>query len=256
MKSTKQESINADKSEVSSSASTSIAARVAALDWDALTEQLDAQGCAVISKLLSPKECDAITALYPEAQHFRSRVVMARHGFGRGEYQYFVYPLPDLVASLRVVLYSHLCSIANRWNQSMGIDTHYPREHAAYLQRCHEAGQIKPTPLLLQYGEGDYNCLHQDIYGDHVFPLQVAVLLSQPELDFTGGEFVLTEQRPRMQSRPQVVPLSQGDAVIFAVRHRPMQGTRGVYRVNMRHGVSQIRSGQRHTLGLIFHDAQ
>ena len=251
-----QASVTAAESANSSTVIASIAERVAALDWASITEHLDAQGCAVISRLLSEQESDSVAALYPENQCFRSRVVMARHGFGRGEYQYFRYPLPDLVADLRAALYPHLCGVANRWNQAMGIDVRYPREHAAFLKRCHEAGQIRPTPLLLQYGVGDYNCLHQDLYGEHVFPLQAAVLLSQPEHDFTGGEFVLTEQRPRMQSRPQVVPLRQGDAVIFAVHHRPVQGTRGVYRVNLRHGVSQIRSGHRHTLGVIFHDAQ
>ena len=234
----------------------SIAERVTALGWVDITERLDAQGCAVVSGLLSEQESNAVAALYADKQRFRSRVVMARHGFGRGEYQYFSYPLPDLVASLRTALYPHLREVANRWNQAMGIDVRYPREHAAFLKRCHGAGQVRPTPLLLQYAVGDYNCLHQDIYGEHVFPLQVAVLLSRPEHDFSGGEFVLTEQRPRMQSRPQVVSLRQGDAVIFAVHHRPVHGTRGVYRVNMRHGVSQIRSGQRHTLGVIFHDAQ
>lgn len=251
-----QASVTAAESANSSTVIASIAERVAALDWASITEHLDAQGCAVISRLLSEQESDSVAALYPENQCFRSRVVMARHGFGRGEYQYFRYPLPDLVADLRAALYPHLCGVANRWNQAMGIDVRYPREHAAFLKRCHEAGQIRPTPLLLQYGVGDYNCLHQDIYGEHVFPLQATILLSQPEHDFTGGEFVLTEQRPRMQSRPQVVPLRQGDAVIFAVHHRPVQGTRGVYRVNLRHGVSQVRSGHRHTLGVIFHDAQ
>ncbi len=251
-----QASVTAAESANSPTVIASIAERVAALEWASITEHLDAQGCAVISGLLSEQESDSVAALYPENQCFRSRVVMARYGFGRGEYQYFRYPLPDLVASLRAALYPHLCGVANRWNQAMGIDVRYPREHAAFLKRCHEAGQIRPTPLLLQYGVGDYNCLHQDIYGEHVFPLQATILLSQPEHDFTGGEFVLTEQRPRMQSRPQVVPLRQGDAVIFAVHHRPVQGTRGVYRVNLRHGVSQVRSGHRHTLGVIFHDAQ
>ncbi len=180
---------------------------------------------------------------------------MGRHGFGRGEYKYFNYPLPDLVQNLRVSLYSRLAPVANRWNASMGIDIRYPDKHADFVRRCREAGQQRPTPLLLQYGAGDYNCLHQDLYGEHVFPIQVAILLSEPGRDFTGGEFVLTEQRPRMQSRPEVVPLRQGDAVAFAVHHRPVQGTRGVYRVNLRHGVSRLRSGSRHTLGIIFHDA-
>jgi hypothetical protein len=181
---------------------------------------------------------------------------MGRHGFGRGEYKYFAYPLPDLIAELRPALYARLRPVANRWNETMGIDIRYPDRHEAFLKRCHDAGQTRPTPLLLQYGEGDYNCLHQDLYGEHVFPLQVAILLSEPGRDFTGGEFVLTEQRPRMQSRPEVVPLAQGDAVAFAVHHRPVQGTRGPYRVNLRHGVSRIRSGHRHTVGVIFHDAK
>jgi uncharacterized protein len=234
----------------------SIHARVDAIDWTQATADLDAQGCAVLKSLLSPDECRAVTALYPDDSHFRSRVVMGRHGFGRGEYKYFSYPLPELIAGLRPVLYAKLCGVANRWNQAMGIDIRYPAAHDAFLTRCHEAGQTRPTPLLLQYEAGDYNCLHQDLYGEHVFPLQVAILLSEPGRDFAGGEFVLTEQRPRMQSRPEVVPLRQGDAVAFAVHHRPVQGTRGVYRVNLRHGVSRIRSGHRHTVGVIFHDAK
>ncbi len=226
------------------------------MDWTNVDAQLDAQGCAVIEKLLTPHECIALTELYPDHNHFRSRIVMGRHGFGRGEYKYFAYPLPDVVAELRGLLYAPLSSVANRWNEAMGIDIRYPDGHDDFLKRCHAAGQTRPTPLLLQYGAGDYNCLHQDIYGEHVFPLQVAILLSEPGLDFTGGEFVLTEQRPRMQSRPEVVPLHQGDAVVFAVHHRPVQGARGFYRVNLRHGVSRIRSGERHTLGVIFHDAK
>ena len=221
-----------------------------------LTEALQTSGSVVLPQLLSPAQCGALVQLYPQPGRFRSRVVMARHGFGRGEYQYFSYPLPDQVQQLRAAFYPKLVSVANRWNEAMGIDVRFPLEHAAFLARCHAAGQTRPTPLLLKYAQGDYNCLHQDLYGEHVFPLQVAVLLSRPGDDFTGGEFVLTEQRPRMQSRPEVVPLEQGDAVVFAVHHRPVAGSRGVYRVNMRHGVSTLRSGHRHTLGIIFHDAQ
>jgi hypothetical protein len=237
-------------------APSSIAARVAAIDWSQVGLDLDAQGCAVITQLLSADECRALTLLYGEDAPFRSRVVMGRHGFGRGEYKYFAYPLPEPVAALRPRLYASLRGVANRWNAAMGLDVSYPPTHPAFLQRCHAAGQARPTPLLLQYGAGDYNCLHQDLYGEHVFPLQVAILLSEPGADFTGGEFVLTEQRPRMQSRPEVVALRRGDAVVFAVHHRPVQGTRGIYRVTMRHGVSRIRSGRRHTVGIIFHDAR
>ena len=233
-----------------------LTAHVDTLDWPHITAELDTQGCAVLKGLLTPEQCRATAALYPSDAGFRSRIVMGRHGFGRGEYKYFAYPLPDLIGELRPALYAHLQGTANRWNEVMGIDIRYPAEHAAFLKRCHEAGQARPTPLLLQYEAGDYNCLHQDLYGEHVFPLQVAILLSEPGRDFTGGEFVLTEQRPRMQSRAEVVPLMQGDAVAFAVHHRPVQGTRGTYRVNLRHGVSRIRSGQRHTLGVIFHDAK
>jgi uncharacterized protein len=233
-----------------------IAARVDAIDWAQAADELDSQGCAVLKSLLSPDECNALAALYPDDDRFRSRVVMGRHGFGRGEYKYFAYPLPDLIGALRPALYVRLQGVANRWNEAMGIDIRYPENHEAFLARCHAAGQTRPTPLLLQYGPGDYNCLHQDLYGEHVFPLQVAILLSEPGRDFTGGEFVLTEQRPRMQSRPEVVPLAQGDAVAFAVHVRPVQGTRGFYRVNLRHGVSRIRSGHRHTVGVIFHDAK
>lgn len=225
-------------------------------DWAATTAALDLHGNAVLPQLLSARECRAVAELYADTRHFRSRVLMQRHGFGQGEYQYFSYPLPDSVARLRATLYPRLVGVANAWNQAMGIDVRYPADHADFLARCHQAGQQRPTPLLLQYGPGDYNCLHQDLYGEHVFPLQVAVLLSRPGEDFTGGEFVLTEQRPRMQSRPEVVPLQQGDAVVFAVHHRPVQGNRGFYRVNMRHGVSTVRSGHRHTLGIIFHDAE
>ncbi|HJU08722.1 MAG TPA: 2OG-Fe(II) oxygenase [Rhodanobacteraceae bacterium] len=224
-------------------------------DWPRIEIDLDAHGAVVIEQLLAPEECGELIALYAQDDRFRSRVVMARHGFGRGEYKYFAYPLPRAVARLRTALYPPLASIANSWNGILRLDTRYPATHAEYLQRCHAAGQRKPTPLLLSYGKGDYNCLHQDLYGEHVFPLQLTVLLSQPGADFEGGEFVLTEQRPRMQSRAEVVPLRQGDAVIFAVHQRPVRGTRGVYRVNLRHGVSRVRSGKRHTLGIVFHDA-
>jgi uncharacterized protein len=236
--------------------SSDIAARVDAIDWAQAGRDLDAQGCAVFKELLSAEECRALAAIYPDDSRFRSRVVMGRHGFGRGEYKYFSYPLPDPIAELRPALYARLVGIANRWNEAMGIDIRYPERHQAFLKRCHDAGQTRPTPLLLQYGAGDYNCLHQDLYGEHVFPLQVAILLSEPGRDFAGGEFVLTEQRPRMQSRPEVVPLTQGDAVAFAVHVRPVQGTRGFYRVNLRHGVSRLRCGHRHTVGVIFHDAK
>jgi hypothetical protein len=232
-----------------------MASRVAALDWQRTATDLDAQGCAVLPGLLAADECAALATLYEDDAKFRSRIVMGRHGFGRGEYKYFAYPLPEPIVSLRPALYAPLSRIANRWNEAMGIAIRYPDDHAAFLKRCHEAGQTRPTPLLLRYETGDYNCLHQDLYGEHVFPLQVAILLSQPGEDFSGGEFVLTEQRPRMQSRVEVVPLRQGDAVAFAVHHRPVQGTRGVYRVNLRHGVSRLRSGRRHTVGVIFHDA-
>ena len=231
------------------------AAVTLAFDWTRVAQDLDARGNAVLQGLVSPEECRSLAGLYPDDSIFRSRILMGRHGFGRGEYQYFSYPLPDVVESLRTALYPSLAPVANRWNQSLSIDLRYPAEHAEFIARCHDAGQRKPTPLLLQYAEDDYNCLHQDLYGEHVFPLQVAILLSEPGRDFTGGEFVMTEQRPRMQSRAEVVPLRQGDAVVFAVHQRPVQGTRGVYRVNLRHGVSRIRSGHRHTLGIIFHDA-
>ena len=226
-----------------------------AIDWGRVSQDLDAYGSAVVERLLSPEECRDLIALYPVEDLFRSRVVMARHGFGRGEYKYFQYPLPDTIAGLRTAVYPRLAPIANRWNEAMGMDVHYPEEHADFIARCHEAGQRKPTPLLLRYEAGDYNCLHQDVYGEHVFPLQLAILLSEPGRDFTGGEFVMTEQRPRMQSRAEVVPLRQGDGVVFAVHHRPVRGSRGVYRVNLRHGVSRVRSGHRHTVGIIFHDA-
>jgi len=230
-------------------------AAIDALDWLAIERELDAYGCAVAPKLISPETCRELAALYADDGRFRSRIVMASHGFGRGEYKYFADPLPDLIVGLRRGLYRRLAPLANRWSAAMGIDVRYPAEHEAFRARCHAAGQMRPTPLLLRYRPGDYNCLHQDVYGAHVFPLQVAVLLSEPGRDFTGGEFVLTEQRPRMQSRAEVVNLSQGDGVIFAVRERPVQGARGAYRVNMRHGVSRLRSGERFTLGVIFHDA-
>lgn len=235
--------------------SNDLPARIGAIDWQRISDELGAQGHAIIPGLLQPKQCSALVDLYAAKDIFRSRVVMSRHGFGRGEYQYFKYPLPNLVASLRTSLYPHLAPIANRWNDLLRDDVRFPDEHSEFIARCHAAGQVRPTPLLLQYEADDYNCLHQDLYGEQVFPLQVAILLSQPGRDFTGGEFVLTEQRPRMQSRAEVVPLEQGDAVVFAVHHRPVQGTRGIYRVNMRHGVSRLRFGHRHTLGVIFHDA-
>ena len=233
-----------------------VADRVATLDWANIGAQLDQFGCATTSPLLSANECAGISSRYDDDKLYRSRVIMARHGFGRGEYKYFAYPLPDVVASLRASLYPPLAEIANRWNEQMRLDQRFPAGHAAYLKQCHAAGQTRPTPLLLQYGAGDYNCLHQDVYGELVFPLQVAFLLSRPGEDFSGGEFVLTEQRPRTQSRAEVVPLRQGEGVIFPVHHRPVQGTRGVYRVNMRHGVSRLREGRRHTLGIIFHDGK
>jgi hypothetical protein len=232
------------------------AERLNALDWRRISQELDNQGSVVLERLVSADECWALAAMYFEDQYFRSHVVMGRHGFGRGEYKYFNYPLPGVIAELRTGLYPRLAPVANRWNAAMGIEIRYPEKHAEFTRRCHGAGQVRPTPLLLQYGEGDYNCLHQDFYGEHVFPIQVAILLSEPSRDFTGGEFVLTEQRPRMQSRVEVVPLRQGDAVAFAVHHRPVKGTRGFYRVNLRHGVSRLRSGRRHTLGIIFHDAK
>ena len=215
--------------------------RVNALNWGQIRKDLDEQGSALLPSVFSADECKAVASLYPEESIFRSRVVMGRHGFGRGEYKYFSYPLPPIIHRLRTALYPQLAPVANRWNEAMGTEVRYPERHADFIQRCHDAGQQRPTPLLLQYGPGDYNCLHQDIYGEHVFPIQVAILLSEPQRDFTGGEFVLTEQRPRMQSRPEVVPLRQGDAVAFAVHHR--------------HGVSRLRSGERHTVGIIFHDA-
>jgi hypothetical protein len=251
------DNMNAAAENIKSIASAkSAAAQVRTYDWERVSQDLDAQGSGVIEGVLSPDECQALAGLYIKDDSFRSRIVMERHGFGRGEYKYFNYPLPDLVAALRTAIYPHLVPIANRWNSVMGIDVRYPEKHADFIERCHRAGQVKPTPLLLKYGVDDYNCLHQDLYGEHVFPLQLTVLLSKPDKDFAGGEFVMTEQRPRMQSRPMVVPLRQGDGVVFAVHHRPVQGARGAYRVNLRHGVSRVRWGHRHTLGIIFHDAR
>lgn len=241
--------------EVGATARPSLADRVAGLDWPRIAAELDAFGAASTGSMLMPDECAVLSALYDDASRFRSRIVMARHGFGQGEYQYFRDPLPPAVAELRETLYPRLVPTANRWNERLGADVRYPEAHAEFVARCHAAGQARPTPLLLKYGPGDFNCLHQDLYGEHVFPLQVAILLSEPGRDFTGGEFVLTEQRPRQQSRAEVVPLSQGEGVVFAVSHRPAAGSRGDYRVTLRHGVSRIRSGRRHTLGVIFHDA-
>jgi len=232
------------------------AERVSRIDWPAVAAELAGQGAATLGTLLAPDECGEIAALYADDDRFRSRIVMARHGFGRGEYKYFAYPLPGPIGDLRTALYARLAPVANQWNERMGLGERYPADHEEFLARCHEAGQIRPTPLLLRYETGDYNCLHQDLYGELAFPLQVVILLSEPGKDFAGGEFVLTEQRPRMQSRPEVVALGQGEAAVFAVHHRPVAGTRGVYRVNMRHGVSRVRSGRRHTLGVIFHDAK
>ena len=232
-----------------------VAQRLQAHDWERCERELDAQGSSIIPALLDPDDCRDLAALYPRDDLFRSRVVMGRYGFGQGEYQYFRYPLPGLVDTLRQAFYPLLAPVANRWNAAMGLEERFPATHAEFIARCHAAGQCRPTPLLLKYGPQDHNCLHQDLYGPLVFPLQVVVLLSRPGDDFTGGELVMTEQRPRMQSRPEVLPLGQGDAAVIAVHHRPVQGTRGVYRVNMRHGVSRVRSGQRHTMGIVFHDA-
>jgi hypothetical protein len=232
-----------------------IKSRIAAQDWTALARDLDAQGWALLPNMLDANACRKTAALYSRPEHFRSHVRMARHGFGQGEYRYYAYPLPPLIAELRSAFYASLVPIANRWHERMGMAARFPADHAAYMDRCHAAGQLRPTPLLLRYGPGDFNCLHQDLYGAQFFPLQMAVLLSDPATDFSGGEFVLTEQRPRMQSRVDVVPLEQGDAVVFSVNARPKTGSRGDYRVAMRHGVSTIRHGQRHALGIIFHDA-
>jgi uncharacterized protein len=234
----------------------SIQQRIGRYDWNAVTTEMDAHGCAVLPKLLTAAECRDLAALYAHDEDFRSHVHMARHGFGKGEYKYFKYPLPNLIDELRTALYPRVAPIANAWNERMKLDVQYPSQHSDYLKVCHEAGQLRPTPLLLQYSEGDFNCLHQDLYGELAFPLQATVLLSEPGNDFTGGEFALTEQRPRMQSRVEVVSLQQGDAVVFAVHNRPVQGSKGTYRVNLRHGVSRLRSGHRHTLGIIFHDAK
>ena len=253
---TKTEAANPSMGTEGNNDCTAIKVRLDRIDWTKIRADLDTQGWAVVPKLLTDAEADSIADLYPQEQGFRSHVVMARHGFGRGEYRYFKYPLPGAIASLRSAFYARLAPIANAWNARMGVATRYPKAHAEFLKACRAAGQERPTPLLLQYGEGDYNCLHQDLYGDLAFPLQVAILLSEPGKDFTGGEFVLAEQRPRMQSRPEVVPLRQGDAVAFAVSNRPVEGTRGVYRVNLRHGVSRVRCGRRYTLGIIFHDAR
>jgi uncharacterized protein len=235
---------------------TTVTERLAALDWRGLAAALDAHACAVVKDLIAPEACAALAASYDVDDAFRSRIVMARHGFGRGEYKYFAYPLPPVVGELRAAMYPPLASIANHWNAALGIAVRYPDTLAEFLDRCHRAGQTKPTPLVLRYAEGDYNCLHQDVYGEHLFPIQATVLLAEPGRDFTGGEFVLAEQRPRMQSRVEVVPLERGDCVVFPVRHRPVRGSRGSYRVTMRHGVSRLRSGHRHTLGIIFHDAR
>jgi hypothetical protein len=232
-----------------------LSAALAEIDWTAIGASLDARGFAILPSLLAVDQCREVASTFADDSRFRSHIHMARHGFGKGEYKYFSYPLPEPIDELRPALYPPLAEIASRWNAAMGIDVQFPATHHAFLKRCHAAGQTRPTPLLLQYVAGDYNCLHQDLYGEHVFPLQVAILLSAPGRDFTGGEFVITEQRPRMQSRASVAPLGQGDGVVFAVHHRPVAGTRGTYRVNLRHGVSEVLSGRRHTLGIIFHDA-
>jgi hypothetical protein len=235
--------------------SDSIVRRADALDWQDIATELNEHGCARLPGLLDAPECEALIARYARDELYRSRVVMARHGFGRGEYKYYNYPLPETVRALRTAFYARLAPQANRWNEAMGIDVRYPAAHDDFIARCHAAGQLRPTPLILKYETGDYNCLHQDLYGEHVFPIQMAILLSAPGRDFSGGEFVITEQRPRMQSRAEVAPLLQGDALLFAVNERPVSGTRGYYRVKMRHGVSRLRSGHRYTVGVIFHDA-
>ena len=234
----------------------SIEERIGSLDWDHLTDQIDRQGWVTTGPILTAEECRSLAEGYDDEGLYRSRVIMARHGFGQGEYRYFAYPLPQIVAELRTALYDRLVPLANHWRQALGLPETLPLTHQAYLDQCHSAGQVRPTPLILRYGSGDYNCLHQDLYGELNFPLQAAFLLSDPAKDFAGGELVLTEQRPRMQSRAEVVPLRRGEGVIFPVHHRPVQGTRGTYRVNLRHGVSRLRSGRRHTVGIIFHDAK
>lgn len=248
MPATNRQSMSSDEQDLES--------MVSALDWAGIEAELDAYGVGLTGRMLNAEACAALRGLYGEPARFRSRIVMARHGFGRGEYQYFAHPLPEPIADLRPLIYARLAPIANRWNETLGIAQRYPASLDAFLALCHAAGQQRPTPLLLKYEAGDYNCLHQDLYGDLFFPFQMVILLSQPGRDFTGGEFTLVEQRPRMQSRPEVVPLAQGEAAIFAVQHRPVAGTRGSYRVNLRHGVSRIRSGERFTAGLIFHDAR
>lgn len=229
--------------------------RMIDLNWESIAARLHAEGSACIDQLLPRNACDELTAIYSDDERFRAHIHMARYGFGQGEYKYFNYPLPPVIASLRTGLYPALAAVANDWNEKMNIATRYPAAHPSYLDRCHAAGQTRPTPLILQYTEGDYNCLHQDLYGEIFFPIQVAILLSEPGVDFLGGEFVLTEQRPRMQTRAEVISLKKGDAVIFPVRQRPVKGKSGFYRVNMRHGVSKIRYGGRYMLGIIFHDA-
>jgi hypothetical protein len=241
---------------IASSRFESVESRVERYESRAIGSDLNSFGCAVLENLLTPNECHDIASLFSSEEKFRSHIHMPQHGFGKGEYRYFKYPLPTVIGKLRAALYSQVVTFANEWNERMNIGARYPKEHADYLKFCHDAGQVRPTPLLLQYAPGDFNCLHQDLYGDLAFPLQATILLSEPTRDFTGGEFVLTEQRPRMQSRVEVVPLQQGDAVLFAVHNRPVQGTKGAYRVNLRHGVSRVRSGRRHTLGIIFHDAK
>jgi uncharacterized protein len=240
---------------ISATISTAIDARVDAVDWRMVHSHLDLQGWSIISKLLTPGEAELIAGLYNNEEGFRSRIIMNQHGFGRGEYKYFSYPLPPLMHALRTAAYPHLAPIANRWHKRKVNEVRFPPEHAAFLARCHQAGQTRPMPLLLEYGPEDYNCLHRDLYGEHVFPIQIAILLDQPGSDFEGGEFVMTEQRPRMQTRAMVLPLKKGDAAIFAVNSRPMKGVRGDYQVKLNHGVSKLYSGKRHTLGIIFHDA-